>query len=496
MMSIFDEEKLKSISGNSNELSIVSYDVNSIQKYIFQTSNIKAIMGSSKIIEEFDQKIESMNEYVVTAVGGTGMIIVPVNREEELKEKIKTLFYQTVPGGEITLSSVRFKKRELIDGIQNVNNYTISPTIAGIKFENMDGKNSYSDIFKILSSEMQRQKSLNKPKMPLFEDVQRCELCGVMPASSIQDSPDRDEGKLYICSACKLKIDKGKEKIHDDNYAGELADICLSEMDKNWLGFIKVDINNLGNLYSSIKNANEFKEKSKKIEDIISNSIKQVVKDFSLNGKYLVPIHGGDDLFMIVPASKVIDIFKTLSLLLKSLDQMKLSFSAGVGISNIKMPIKFIFESAESLISSAKKAAYRSNNNENFVAFKVISSNSIDPVTEGILYEDEKTKNIYKLGFGISVSQFFEDLEFVRNLREQKLIPFLQKTYSCIKDRYEIAGLNVNYFFARSRIGKVIEDPIDFFNKFALKENLQSENEKIVYESKIPYLLELSRLWG
>ncbi|HEU23544.1 MAG TPA: hypothetical protein ENO32_00310, partial [Mesoaciditoga lauensis] len=237
-MSIFDEEKLKLVSGNSNELSILSYDVNSIQRYIFQSSNIKAIMGSSKMIDEFDKEIQNMKEfYVVTAVGGTGMIIASSDREVEVKEMIKDKFYKMVPGGEITISSVRFKRDELINGIKNEKNYKIPADIAGIKFENMDGKDSYSDIFKILSSEMQRQKSLNNPKTPLFEDVQRCELCGVMPASSIYHFAD---GDLHICSACELKIKKGNEKIREEGYAEELADISLSEMDKNWIGFIKV----------------------------------------------------------------------------------------------------------------------------------------------------------------------------------------------------------------------------------------------------------------
>ncbi len=492
-MSIFDEEKLKLVSGNSNELSILSYDVNSIQRYIFQSSNIKAIMGSSKMIDEFDKEIQNMKEfYVVTAVGGTGMVIAPSDREGEVKEMIKSKFYKMVPGGEITISSVRFKRDELANGIKNGKNYKIPADIAGIKFENMDGKDSYSDIFKIFSSEMQRQKSLNNPKAPLFEDAQRCELCGVMPASSIYHFAD---GDLYICSACELKIQKGKEKIREEGYAEELADISLSEMDKNWIGFIKVDINNLGNLYSKIKTSKEFEQKSGEIEDIIQSSINKVVNVFNLRNKYLVPIHGGDDLFMMVPASKVVDIFKTLSSSLSSLSKMGLSFSAGLGISNVKMPIKFIFESAEALISSAKKSAYTSDKNENFVAFKIISSNSIDPVIEDVLYEDEKTKNIYKLGFGMSLSQFFNDLAFVEKLRNQKLIPFLQKTYSCVKDRYEVAGLNVNYFFARSEMKRVIEDPIQYFNKFALTERSEADGKK-VYESKIPYLLELSRLWG
>ncbi len=388
---------------------------------------------------------------------------------------------------------MRFKREELIDGIKNEKNYKVPADIAGIKFENMDGKNSYSDIFKILSSEMQRQKSLNNPKAPLFEDVQRCELCGVMPASTTYHFAD---GNLHICNACELKIEKGKKEIQEKDYAEELADIYLSEMDRNWIGFIKVDINNLGNLYSKIKTSQEFEDTSKKIEGIVKNSVNKVVNDFNLKKKYLVPIHGGDDLFMIVPASKVTDIFKTLSSYLSSLGQMNLSFSAGIGISNVKMPIKFIFESAEALISSAKKSAYASNKNDNFVAFKVISSNSIDPVIEEVLYEDEKTKNIYKLGFGMSLSQFFDDLAFVEKLKNQKLISFLQKTYSCVKDRYEVAGLNVNYFFVRSRMEKVIEDPIQYFNKFALTEVTSKADGKKVYESKIPYLLEISRLWG
>lgn len=494
-MSIFDENKIDRLTKENSELSILSYDVNSIQKYIFQSSNIKAIMGASKIIEEFDkQVIDEMREfYVVTAIGGTGMIIVPSDRERDSKEKIKALFYQNVPGGEITLSSVRFKKHELENKIKNDKKYKMLSSIAGVKFENMDGKGSYSDIFKILSSEMQRQKSMNVPKPPLFADVQRCELCNIMPASQSYNFPD---GNLHVCKACAKKIEKGKEIIQNKGYAQELSEIHFSEMDEDWIGFIKIDINNLGNLYSNMKSAKDFVDKSKQIDQIIENGIKEVVQKHNLTNRYIVPVHGGDDLFILVPSSKMIEIFRDLSTnLKKGLYKIELSFSAGIGISNIKMPIKFIFESAEALISSAKKKAYEGNKKmENFVAFKVISSNSIDPIVEGILYEDDKTKNIYNLGFGMSIDQFFNDVKFVEDMKKEKVIPFLQKTYTCIKDRYEIAGLNVNYFFYRSKMENVIKDPIEYFNTIALFESSKS-NGKNTYESKIPYLLELSRLW-
>lgn len=455
-------------------------------------------MGASKIIEEFDKRIfdELKDFYVVTAIGGTGMIIVPIDREKDLKKKIKEIFYQMVPGGEITVSSVRFKRDELENGIQNDKNYKVPESIAGVKFENMNRKNSYSDVFKILSSEMQKQKSLNNPQPPVFADVQRCELCGMAPASFNYHSPDGND--LHICDACEKKIEKGKEIIQNENYAGELSEISLSDMDENWIGFIKIDINNLGNLYAKIEKAKTFIEKSTKIDEIIRNSLNEIVNEFGLKGKYLVPIHGGDDLFILVPSSKLIDIFRELCSYLESgLGQMNLSFSAGIGISSIKMPIKFIFESAEALISSAKQAAYSAKSkNENFVAFKVISSNSIDPIVEGVLYEDEKTKNIYRLGFGMEISKFFEDVEIVKSMKKEGLIPFLQKTYTCIKDRYEIAGLNVNYFFSRSKMEKIKKDPIAYFNEIALFKSKESKEGKAIYESKIPYLLELSRLWG
>ncbi|WP_147434813.1 Cas10/Cmr2 second palm domain-containing protein [Mesotoga sp. HF07.pep.5.2.highcov] len=493
-----DEELRRRLDNRDESLPkicVLSYDVPSIKRYIFSTSDFRGMFGASNALSRFDslatEELEKLGSHVVIAAGGTGLLICSVEDSKIITDWLNESFSKNVPGAKLIVSRVNLEPYELIYGLKKRGNGT---PIEDLK--DLTGTGEFSDLFEWLSAKLRERRNEEIFKSFLLtEEIQRCEFCS-REAAQIKLIESYDEVH-YICPVCKEKRDLANELIKNRKMAVSINDIDVTEdpeSQNNLFGVIYIDGNNLGNLYSKIRDERDYREKSQAIERCVSESLKKAIVENKLEGTYSTPIIGGDDLLLFVPAAKLFAVYKTLTKNIeKGFKELGIGFCCGMALVPKKLPVKFVFEVVEELLKSAKKAAYKANysNPGNYVAFRMLLQNSLNPIQEhfftapGVSHRVKET-----LGKGFPMSEFEEILRIIRIDDPKKFSNLLQKIISCMADDPLVAKLNMRYFYAHGEKSHDLEmNIVEMINKYFLIGDTSEEE----IESKVLTLMELSK---
>jgi len=492
-----DEELRRRLDNRDESLPkicVLSYDVPSIKRYIFSTSDFRGMFGASNALSRFDslatEELEKLGSHVVIAAGGTGLLICSIEDSKIITDWLNESFSKNVPGAKLIVSRVNLEPYELIYGLKKRGNGT---PIEDLK--DLTGTGEFSDLFEWLSTKLRERRNEEIfSSFLLTEEIQRCEFCSREAAQIKIESYDEVH---YICPVCKEKRDLANELIKNRKMALSINDIDVTEdpeSQNNLFGVIYIDGNNLGNLYSKIRDERDYREKSQAIERCVSESLKKAIVENKLERTYSTPIIGGDDLLLFVPAAKLFAVYKTLTESINNgFKALGIGFCCGMALVPKKLPVRFIFEVVEELLKSAKKAAYKANysNPGNYVAFRMLLQNSLNPIQEhfftapGVSHRVKET-----LGKGLPMSEFEEILRIIRIDDPKKFSNLLQKIISCMADDPLVAKLNMRYFYAHGEkshdLGMNI---VEMINKYFLIGDTSEEE----IESKVLTLMELSK---
>lgn len=178
---------------------------------------------------------------------------------------------------------------------------------------------------------------------------------------------------------------------------------------------------------------------------------------------------------------------------------MNIGFCSSIAIIPKKLPIKFVFEISDKLLKSSKKEAYKENpkNPGNYVAFRLLYSNNLNPVTENVYFSNlENDVTEFKaftsevLGKGIKLNKFISMLdELGKNNTEYSQM--MQKILKCIGEHPLVAKLNTGYFLKRSKyFDRLDKTPLEFISEFEL---LTSSDNKI-FETNIRTILDILKV--
>ena len=493
-----DEELKKRLDNRDEtlpEICVLSYDVPSIKRYIFSTSDFRGMFGASNALSRFDslatEELEKLGSHVVIAAGGTGLLICSTEDSKIITDWLNENFSKNVPGAKLIVSRVNLEPYELIYGLKKRGNGT---KIEDLK--DLTGTGTFSDLFEWLSTKLRERRNEEIfNSFLLTEEVQRCEFCS-SEAAQVKLIESYNEVH-YICPVCKEKRDLANELIKNREMAVSINDIDVSEdteLQNNLFGVIYIDGNNLGNLYSKIRDEKDYREKSQAIERCVAESLKKAIAENKLEGAYSTPIIGGDDLLLFVPAAKIFAVYETLTENIdKEFKALGIGFCCGMALVPKKLPVRFIFEVVEELLKSAKKAAYKANysNPGNYVAFRMLLQNSLNPVQEHSFTAPDVSHRVKEiLGKGLPMSEFEEILQIIRQDDPRKFSNLLHKIISCMIDDPLVAKLNMKYFFVHGErthdFGKSIAEMI---NKYFLI----GDTSKTEIESRVLALMELSK---
>lgn len=137
-----------------------------------------------------------------------------------------------------------------------------------------------------------------------------------------------------------------------------------SKGDKNLLGILKLDVDNLGSIFGfgleENKTISRITTLSRMISLYFEGYINQIIKDMNMEKSIYVVYSGGDDTFLIGSWDKVIELagsFRDKFGEYVCNNQM-ISFSAGIGIFNNRYPVNRSISITESSLSRAKDFTY------------------------------------------------------------------------------------------------------------------------------------------
>lgn len=341
--------------------------VQGIQGFIFQTNELKDIVGASELVEtictkEFDEFAVN-GDYILKAAGNIKFVF---NDEENCRNAVLEFprrVMTKVPGITISQAVVKYAK----DGDEDIFRKAVDALEDKLK--------------------AQRNKPMNSITMGLI-GVKRAPKTG-MPGVCFHDKTLVDEATVAknnltdnvkenkVRKLCNKSFGIDFENIPDKKLAYNIEDIT----DKNdWIAIIHADGNGLGQVVQKVgKNKEKFREFSEGLDLSTKNAAHAAFEEVksAFTDKNIIPIRpvvlGGDDMtvicradFAVKYAKKFIEAFevetkKNIGSIIKENNVFKgkdyLTCCAGIAFIKSSYPFYYGYNLAESLCDRAKKDA-------------------------------------------------------------------------------------------------------------------------------------------
>ncbi len=449
---------------------LVSFDTDRIKDYIFATGKLKEIRGASAILDELNrwdmvQKAHKFHAETIYANGGSGMFVVPDTSTESLMYAVEKEYRLRTLTGSITSANI-----DLPDG-----------------FTDQDSVKSY---LKTLAYRLRLNKDKNTSNLPVLTHpfLKTCDSCGNQYAGQNVTDPEFE----LLCGSCKNKREKNSEikkdidgvtsgeAEEDIDYKlwyrllGELArsgyemtgksrpedfdDLGEMSIPKNYMGLIYADGDNMGKALEQCENLNEVKKFSKVVDDAVYEAVYDAIfTDLHFGDKYFpfdILMLGGDDLVMLTPAHKVMEVSMKIAEKFSELTEQhygkRFTLSVGVAIAHTKFPFSSLLRLAEQALKFSKKEAVKRRfskhefTTEGLINFIVVNnSNSLD------------FDAYYDANYKDTLSN--KDSDFYRTLRPYSIkdLQYIIKTIRCLKakdfPRGKLSKLRNSVFQSRNQ---------------------------------------------
>ncbi len=377
---------------------LAAFDTEHINRYVFGTNKLKEIRGASSLLDSLNRTIMSQvaQDYhakKVYANGGAGQFLVATEQQaKEFGREVQRKYLDATGGG----TSITFTSIELPEHIIDVGDENIAGEFELLQLQLQEEKQHLPDVLALASH----------PFMRL------CDSCGIEYANAGPGSKDtaRDagEGDEQYCMSCGLKRARDSEvknllKRRETSKSNLSGDYLWSQIisrllavgynlpqntqrpndfnifrnfrgAKDYLGIVYADANNMGRAIASCHSLAARKEMADTVDNAIYTSVCTAIARHLKIADHLKPVEqqsddlegdvfpfdillmGGDDVYMVVPASVAVDVALTIAETFRHETQEKHTLSVGVILAPIKYPFGVLREMAETTLSFAKKA--------------------------------------------------------------------------------------------------------------------------------------------
>lgn len=425
--------------------------VQGIQNFIFETNELKTIVGASEIIKNINKQVEEKyaKNIIINAAGNVKLIF-----DEDEKNKLEDL----------VLNFIKDIQQQA---------YGIIISQAVVKFE----KGGLKEAFKQLEKNLFIQR--NKSTIPLDSSINIIELAPKTAKPAVEKAKDKS-------TLLKEKINTSKGDMPKNK--------------KNKTAIIHIDGNGLGAMIASmLKNLNDdeevikaYKNFSTNLEKTTKEAFKEAKKDIPENELREV-IRGGDDVSVICNANYALSFTKKF---LKEFEKYTkellgtggLTACAGIAYCNHKYPFHYAINLAESLCSYSKKHSKNINKNlaPSSLMFHNIQSSNFNDYNEYIKKELtlQNDKEIIYLNYGpyfVNPQDNYSTIEDFSNICKA----FMKKGSPISRLREWLTILGQNSVEAKERlkrINEMMELKDDMFKKESLENALRKFNKDIKIE--------------
>lgn len=321
---------------------LVVADADRIQHYLFASSRLRLIRGSSTI----QRSLCSSDAPPGSLVADGGRIVAVFDTTEEAEQF----------------------RRDLAERFWNeARAATVTSVAAG-----WPQSQRFADALKGLERQLDLLKTaqagaLGPPAQPYGKI---CETCGLGTASALHQFSGEDK-PVPICTACHLRAEAGGG---EDLYQGltsrdapveDLNELGALSKPEGYLALIYLDLDGMGRQFEAAADEDEggdaYAKLSKGLDDALFESVKAGVRaierhfEESSRIPFELLLLAGDEFAILTPAHLAAGFLKGFREAFKEDRPGGATFSAGVVWTHARYPIRSMFEQAKRLASSAKR---------------------------------------------------------------------------------------------------------------------------------------------
>jgi len=433
--------------------------VQGIQGFIFETNELKSIIGASEIIENINKRIaEDYSKHII--VNAAGNIKLLFDDKSECEMLVKKFVKET---------------KQKAFGI------TFSQSL--VAFDEGDLKNAFNRLEKKLTE------ARNQPQIPLDMSINIIELAPKTAKPMVENKKDK----------ATLQKEFAYEEVYKDNK--EFSQIGKLKNKKNKIAIIHADGNGLGAMIASMAKdtsnddevKNMYKEFSQNLKEATESAIDDAKKDVA-NVRLRQVIVGGDDLTVICDANSALEFtYKYLEFFEKRTKEIfkndGLTACAGIAFCNHKYPFHYAVNLAESLCKESKTHSKKLNGTlaPSSLMFHNIQSSSFtdfqDYIDSELTLRPKEHEPIY-LNYGPYFIAPQDEYSMVRDfLNLAQALQIKGSPMTRLRDWLSILGEDFN--MAQQRLTRICE-MIDLRDNGIFYKKSSLENALSVFNSDIP----------
>jgi hypothetical protein len=316
--------------GGSPVCTLISFDADRIQQWVFASERVQVAAGASKVLDDLNRDVregEIVRDLqrrhggrglrgVLYSAGGGGLLVADTHRSEaELEEEVQQWLEERAHGLTFTVVARRLIPRDLERTSTATPRTTESHPLH--RFVLLDG---LAGALSRLQIEVRRQKEepTGFPSRPPFQPkpgqaLDRCPSCGRRPPEKtpvVADDPSR------WCSQCqdlrRYWRRHGEISFEREGRPITFEDLAASSpRGRRYLSFLAVDGNSMGAVVQGVRTLVElraFSEATTRIYQVARNRATESLagylsKDWSPEEAHLSLLSGGDEITLVLPAS-------------------------------------------------------------------------------------------------------------------------------------------------------------------------------------------------
>ena len=386
---------------------LVCFDTDRIKQYLLATNRLKEIRGGSALLADLDQerKKKLKDRYgkgnLAYSAGGGAAVLVPTEQEAgELIAEIEREFR-----AEMITASITGVSHPL--GAVNGGKFGERITEAGKRLRRV----------KAAKAEL--------TTLPIEPYLRLCDSCGKQPAAA------RVSGD-WLCCSCDRKCKWGSkeregffnkfvewtdsEEWQRARMANDLDGIGALASPPNYVGFIALDGNHIGDLLDKPETVEQYRRFSDGLYDLTEEQTFTALRSYGIPRRnevapFEIVLIGGDDVLLITAADIAIEVALAIAEGFESGSpdkvlgpagltgvRKKLTMAGGVVLAHADFPIPAMHQLAEDLQKSAKKHCASECYETGAIDFLVVSGSDTDLETMRKAIPHRRPYTLEKLG--------------------------------------------------------------------------------------------------
>ncbi|MCL4298478.1 MAG: hypothetical protein KJ077_22265 [Anaerolineae bacterium] len=436
--------------------SLLAFDTDRIKSYVFATGKLKEIRGASAILDELNREqmvkeIERLGGRCIYANGGSGLFIIDSNQaqtalavvEKLYREKTSTASisgtfvdlppdYKSGDNIQLEFRTLGYRLRAAKDGKAGLAAPVTHPYLhfcdsCGVGYAEKEYSKSGETALLCTSCDTKRRKDED-----IKEAIHRITQ-GVISRRGIQETG--------LWANLIPTLDQKKYEINGYDRPDDFEELASLSSPNNYIGLIYADGDTMGKALEQLETEDNFKEFSEAVDHSIYLAVVEAIeKHLTPSGKKIWPFDilllGGDDLVMVTPAHKVLEVGLTVmekftELTRKDLDRGEgLRLSVGIAIAHTNYPFGQLLRLAESALKFAKKEGVKRRqagqsweggllnfvvvSSTNHLEFEDYFKEQLNDTAEEVLSQD---KNLYRTLRPYNADDFQKLLKHIRQLK-------------------------------------------------------------------------------